>query len=289
MCEHSEWNGWACRAARHGGWASQLMSGTESVLMGADWVLRWCCVYGVMGESPGMMQCCQGSHARGRSVSIVPSWSLGGSAPIGYTPSAARAMAIAAMVYSLWCCLLFLCVSCNYPSAFPCKSGQPLALLLWELFVPIILEFESANCGPPARVFVFIGPGTKGSEVGCDICGPLWWQHVAKYDCFGSWGSGSGLKDALMGGGGSGGLRASFLRIAPLCHPAPPWAQGLSSTSSLVPGLQLPPHPLPGLLKFDSSSIVAGGLGVLSDLPVLWLAESSTVLTEQHRTSRWAQ
>lgn len=71
----------------------------------------------------------------------------------------------------------------------PCKSGQPLTLLLWELFVPIILESEGLEVqqtGPAVRAYVFIGPGTKGR-------GSLWhlWATVVamyadKYDCSGS-------------------------------------------------------------------------------------------------------
>ena len=44
-------------------------------------------------------------------------------------------------------------------------------------------------------------------------------------------------------GGGSGGLRAPFVGIVPLCHSAAPWAQGLPSTSPYVPWAPAPSSP----------------------------------------------
>ena len=76
---------------------------------------------------------------------------------------------------------------------------------------------------------------TSGGHCDGDACGQIWELR------------GCVLKDALMWEKeeDQGRLRAHFLGIAPLCRSAAPWAQGLSSTSPHVPGLQ--PHPVPGV------------------------------------------
>ena len=84
-------------------------------------------------------------------------------------------------------------------------------------------------------------------------------------------------------GGGSGGLRAPFLGIVPLCHSAAPWAQGLPSTSPYVPWAPAPSSPHAwGALEMGwwpqcSRKIVATG-AFSSFSPVLYQPDGSFML-----------
>jgi len=86
---------------------------------------------------------------------------------------------------------------------------------------------------------------------------------------------------------GWGGLRAPLLGISPWCHSAPPWAQGMPSTSPCVPAGPAPPHPMRGVpwMRWWQQQ---RGSEVLRDPPNTQLATSSCE-GRSTQTSRWRE